>query len=235
MSEIPVEGAAALLTTTVQRRIHLERIMNIHMVITVVSLLVLWSFSLTSGALLGSLGRYGRYSGGAEVFIVIVTALSALIVGVWRLLARRLDDQVARLYPDIVLYEGVLSAPPDAGTAGYLSRSVPHLRMILNDSSLSPEVKGAALRKLAEGRRLGHRGTQAMNIAALVFLVAMTLLALSLLGGPNGVFWFLMLGHGGGFSALYLASNRYQRNPDEEAVWKAIEASRPPKEEKDGD
>ena len=236
MTDKKIEGLSALLDSASAQRTSIQRAM--HGLLTTAALSLLASCFFISLLILPWLSRRSFYSMPAQMWLllVVVTALTAVALGLWRLYLKRLDHDLAHLYPDLYLYESLLGAPSRRGTARYLRRSVPKLRFLLEDESASTEVKAEALGLLAESRRFGERGLRRGNVISLVIMGLMGLmatLAVLAINAPAFVACFVLPIHLVGFIFLYGAFSRFQREPTDEMVWKALQRARTRSEKKE--
>ncbi len=53
-------------------------------------------------------------------YILIASAASSLVLGLWRVATRRIDIRVARLYPTFIYCEAIMEVPFEYGTLAYL-------------------------------------------------------------------------------------------------------------------
>lgn len=107
----------------------------------------------------------------AYSLLVLVAALSALTIGVWRWYYHNIMSQEAFLIPEIMRYELTLSVPYNEGTSGYLYRNKRICR-ILSAKSLSDPQKLEVIKKLAKSRQLGLDTKRIDMVMFCLFLLA---------------------------------------------------------------
>ncbi len=147
MCEIQAANARALLASTQQLRTHWSGVITSHLGIAITVNVALWAYFLKS---------YVEQSLGPK-HLLIVSAISSLLLGLWRFYAHYLDNHLANLYPQLLLYEGILGVPPELGTSSYLRKEVKGTKKILNSNfSLEQQVKGISY--IIDKGQIGYRG-----------------------------------------------------------------------------
>ncbi|GAH63909.1 unnamed protein product, partial [marine sediment metagenome] len=82
---------------------------------------------------------YISIGGALPLLVIIGSVVSAISIGLWRLYVQYLDNQIASLYPEIVLYEAMLPATPRlTGIRHHLAFNCQSLRGIFT-ANLTPE------------------------------------------------------------------------------------------------
>jgi len=136
MQDIKPEDARTLLQSTQQLRTHWAGMITQHLGFAITANLVIWSYFLKS--YVDSLTGQSQVQ---PLYILVAAALSSILLGLSRLFTHWLDDNIAELYPDFLLYESRLAVPPDRGTSGYLIRLVPKVNLVLLNDGLTPEQR----------------------------------------------------------------------------------------------
>lgn len=157
---------------------------------------------------------------GEPLFILIATALPAIILGAWRVYTHHIDNHIAGLYPDFIFCEGILCVPPDYGTSGYLMRALPKnvrkmLREMFRNMNFTPEQKARAISDLVALRHIGRHGHLRIDISTLIFVSVMGLVSAVLQSQSKlsvlATGCFILIGIG--LSSIIWAIFAYQRNP----------------------
>ena len=165
---------------------------------------------------------YISIGGGLPLFVFIGAAVSAIAVGLWRLYVQYLDNQIASLYPEIVLYEALLSVTPRlTGIRAHLTWNCPSLRGIFI-SNLSPEQQAQVVENLVNRRSIGHRGHWLFNVGAIFFILLLlfiSVISVFYMKAPWTWYYtvsvvFIVIGLGLALCAWLHG----QRNPDESTV-----------------
>lgn len=172
---IKSEDAGVLLQSTQRLRTHWSSVITTHIGYTLMVNVAIWSYFLKSyiDSLTVSSEVYPSY-------IVLAAALSSMTLGMWRLYTHYIDNHIAGLYPDFILYESILSVPSDRGTSGYLVRAVPIVDLLLLDKDLTNEQKLEGISTLVKSKRIGRRGHLTIDVLTLVVLIGMSAISLSL-------------------------------------------------------
>lgn len=168
MNDMNPEDARALLASTQQLRTHWSGVITSSIGIALTVNVAILSFFLKS---------YVDFAQNepkqASDYLLIGSSACCLLLGLWRLYARYIDDHTANLYPDFLLYEGILNVPPRHSTSRYLSKEVPNVGLILESNLLSRDDKVKAIDELVQMKRIGDRGHlqfDAFVIGAMFFL-----------------------------------------------------------------
>ena len=203
---IKPDDARALLQSAQQLRTHWSGVIVTHIGYAIMINVAIWSYFLKS--YFDSLAVPGKAQ---PSYIVIAAALSAILLGLWRLYTRYIDNHIAGLYPDFLLYEGTLSVPSDHGTSGYLIRAIPRVKPILE---LTPEQKLKGIKILVESKRIGRRGHLAIDVCVFFILLGMSAVSFLLRDELQcSVAIACFIGIGIGFLCFVIGFFRYQRNP----------------------
>lgn len=220
MENMEKDDARTLLQSTQELRTHWSGVITSHFGYAIALNVAIWSYLLKS-----YIDSLAASSQSQPSYIVLAAGLSAILLGVWRVYTHEIDDYIAALYPDFLLYESILSVPYDHGTSRYLIKAVPNVRLILLDNELTPEQKLKGITALAELRRVGTRGHFRIDFFTLVIIFAMFevgLLSLSKLPPlPWLAFAYFFLIYIGVFLTLF-AMLYYQKKPSEKLIQRML-------------
>lgn len=212
------DNARALLTIVEQRRMHWS---------TTITTLIGFVVVMNVGVLGYFIGAYIRDGGARPAFLLVGAAISAFIIGVWRLYTRYIDNNIANLYPELFIYERALSIPEEAGIVGYLVRNVKLVDKILLSETLKDEQKAEALNTLVKSKRIGYRGHRWIDVFGVSWTCVMLILSLaglwivrnSLGLNMNTILYSTCLaGEGVGFFLAVYALRHYQKDPSQEEI-----------------
>jgi len=205
---IKAEDARALLQSTQQLRIHWSGVINTHIGYVITINVAIWSYFLKS-----------YIDSSNPKHIVIAAAISAITLGLWRLYTHYIDNHIAGLYPDLLLYESILSVPPNHGTSGYLIRAVPEVKRIL-DSDLTTEQKIKGISKLVNSKRIGTRGHLVFDCLALILVILLGIAAgIAASSSQNcllAIFFLIIMAFV--FVLILIGLCFYQRKPSEKLI-----------------
>lgn len=213
------EDAQSLLRSTQQLRTHWSGVITSHLSLAITINAGIWSYFLKS-----YLDSVSKGSTDALSYIAFSGGISTILLGLWRLYTRYLDDNIANLYPDFLLYEGVLDVPVNRGTSGYLIRNVPNVDGILK-GNFTLEKKVEAIAKVVRSKRIGSRGHWVIDlfvsvISLFILSVTITLSIQRKLDCSTSLITLSMMGVGILF--LIVGILRYQRNPSENFIIEII-------------
>jgi len=215
---IEPDDARALLQSTQQLRTHWSGVITTHIGYIIVVNVAIWSYFLKS-----YIDSLTASSTTQPSYIVLAAAISAVTLGAWRLYTHYIDNHIAGLYPDFLLYEGILSVPSDHQTSGYLIRAVPRLDLILLDNDLTPAQKLEAIATLVKSRRIGNRGHLPFDLSTLAIVLVMFVVSLILRSELQS---FLAVGCltviSIGLLFVLLGLFGYQRNPSKRFIEKVL-------------
>jgi len=207
-------GAGALLQSTQQLRTHWSDVIDRRIGYIMIAIVAIWSYFLKM-----YINSFTPPSEVQSLYILLATTLSAMLLGVWRLDARSIDNNIALLYADFVLCERVLSVPPEHGISGYLIRSLCNLRLILKDEDLTPKETARGILMLSERKRIGGRGNPELDRLTSLVLLAMCNVSIPL--QTELLSYFTILCYGGiiiGFVLIWFGCRASQKNPSEEDI-----------------
>lgn len=217
MQEMQKEDARALLQSTQQLRTHWSSvIVNLINYVIILNVAV-WSFFLKA-----------YIDKTKPSYIVLASFLSSLSVFLWRVYTHYLDDHIAALYPDFLLYEKVLGVPYAHGTKKYLLKAAPLLKCIFLSHHLNPDTELYAVSELARRKRIGCRGHNVIDFIAFAFIVLMFFLSVKFRSNSiPEVLWRFDIAYYVvilvGTTILWLFY--FQKDPREEDIEDAIEAA----------
>ena len=169
---------------------------------------------------------YISFGGGLPILVIIGSVVSAITIGLWRLYIQYLDNQIAFLYPEIVLYEAMLPAIPRlTGIRAHLIFNCPNLRHVF-EVNLTPEQQAQVVESLVNRRRIGYRGHLLFSIGALfsiLVLLAISIMSILYISAPWTWYYtvFEIVIALGGVVVIY-AWTQGQKDPDDNAVLNAI-------------
>jgi hypothetical protein len=155
--------------------------------------------------------------------LLIVSAISSLLLGLWRYYTRYLDNHLASLYPQLLLSEGILGVPPKLGTSGYLTEEVKGTERILN-SNFGLEQRVNAISYIVKKRQIGNRGHLGMDVFVVCWLFLFFVLS-CIYAFSVGTFFSILYLVGrnlSGFIFLFLGMARFQGKLDESCVDEAL-------------
>lgn len=160
--------------------------------------------------------------GALPLFIFVGSGASAITIGLWRLYIQYLDNQIASLYPEILLYETLLSATERlTGIRAHLTGNCSNLRGIFT-SNLSPEQQAQVVENLVARRSIGYRGHLLFNIGAIVsilLLLGTSIMSVLYIKAPWTWYYTVsLIPIIAGLVLVILAWCRGQKNPDEHTV-----------------
>lgn len=211
------DNARAMLNSAQQERLHWSAMITTLMGFAVLINVGIWSYFLS---------EYIKLGGALPSYILIASAVSALTLGGWRLYTHYIDNQLAALYPELLLYEAKMSVPSDLGVSGYLIRNVPHIKPIL-EGKLSDEKRSKAIAFLAESKRIGHRGHRMIDLATLFFIILTLLESLVSLWRVNSfagtLYLICFIGIVVGLALTIFALSYYQKNPSTKLIDDTLE------------
>lgn len=211
---IKPDDARALLQSTQQLRTHWSGAITTHIGYAIVINVAIWSYFLKS-----YIDSLTVPSEAQPLYIALAAALSAITLGMWRLYTHHIDNHIAGLYPDFLLYEGILSVPSDHGTSGYLIRAVPRVNLIFSDKDLTIEQKLEGISTLVKLKRIGRRGHLAIDLFTLVVLLGMFAVSLSLRSASQSSLAIACFtGICIGFLFILIGLFYYQRDPSKRFI-----------------
>jgi hypothetical protein len=214
------DDVRALLQSTQALRTHWSGIIITYVGYAIVVNVAIWSYFLKA-----YMDSIAAPSGSQPLYLGVAAAISSTLLGLWRLYTRHVDDHIAGLYPDFLLYEAKLSVPPTHQTSGYLVKAVRNVKCILLDEDLTPEQKLDAIRTLVKSKRIGRRGHLWFDLFVVAAILAMfggslyalrsDLCSLSAIGCFSGIAFGLLLTL---FEFFF-----YQREPSKKFIQKILD------------
>lgn len=109
-------------------------------------------------------------------YIIFAAGLSSIVSSSWRWYVGYLDNHIANLYPEIMLYEQILGVPDYAGMNEYLSDQK-EIEEVM--TKLSKEQQRQLVKQLVKNRQIGWRGHLPFDIAAIVVIIISIIVALA--------------------------------------------------------
>jgi hypothetical protein len=174
------DNAGRLLSIAEQRREHLSTFITALNGLAITIVVGIWTFFLKSfsdtSAFLNPAAKPEDFQAFAYSYVVAAAGLSALVLGLWRLYARYIDDEIANIYPEIMSYEQVLGVGSYGGIQKYILKQ-PQISIAF--AQLYPKQRQQLVKHLVEDRRIGRRGHGV--IYAIVF-VALFIFIAAILG-----------------------------------------------------
>lgn len=218
---IDKHAAGALLASTQQLRIFWTGVMTTHLTVALTLNVALWTYFLKG---------YFESSNLCGPYLLVVSGLSSILFGLWRWRSRRIDDYMASLYPDLLLYEGILGAPSSRSTSGFLikqlHKKVPSLCSFLQCDQVSPKCKVDLISKLVKEKKIGDRGQKNIDIFALVIVIGITIASLLVGFSIYKCSWnfssLWLIANFAGLFFLVWALTRYQKTPLDSYVQELI-------------
>ncbi len=157
------EWAKSLLTSTQQLRTHWGTVITSWYGFITVAYSAAWSLLVKA--------HYDSDFKHPET-IAFGLLISSMLLGLWRMYTRMVDNGLVGLYADLIISEGQLGVPAGFGTIAYLSRSVkqldPHIGM---DSKLNYAQKAELIRELVRMRRVGPRSHSGIDLCVTLILL----------------------------------------------------------------
>ncbi len=174
------ENARVLLSVAEQRRQHWSTAIGVLNGLAVTIIVGLWTFFLKSFLDTSSFVNPAITPADSQAFafsyVVAAAGLSAIVLGLWRLYVRYIDDEIASIYPEIMSYEQLLGVGSGAGIQKYILRQP---RIGAAFAQLFPEQRQQLVAQLVKDKRIGRRGHGVID--AIVF-VALFVFVLAILG-----------------------------------------------------
>lgn len=211
--------ARAVLQSTQQLRTHWSGVITTHVGYTVVINVAIWSYFMK--AYIDSLAIPEQAQ---PLYIGLASALSSILLMLWRFYTRYLDNHIAGLYPDFLRCEHALSVPIGSGTSGYLIREVPLVGDILQDGDLSHGQKMEGVQVLIKSKRIGRRGHLWFDLCTLLVILVMSVVSGVALKQQlqNPIVIVCFLGMAIGFFFTIFEFFYYQRQPSRKLIQETL-------------
>lgn len=208
------DDARALLQSTQRLRTHWSGVITTHIGYAIAINVAIWSFFLKS-----YVDYSAELSKSQPLYILLAAAISAILLGIWRLYTHDVDNHIAGLYPDFLSYESVLKVPSDRGTSGYLIRAVPKIDLLLLDADLTPEQKLEGTSTLVKSKSVGRRGHLKIDLFTLFIVLGMFWISYSV-GSKLQSSLALLCFSGIMVGALFILIGMlfYQKNPSKKVI-----------------
>jgi len=207
--------ARALIQSTQQLRTYWSGVITTHIGYAIMVNLAIWSYFLKS-----YIDSLTVPSEAQPLYVLFASAISAITLGAWRLYTHYIDQYIAGLYPDFLLYESILSVPSNYGTSGYLIKAVHGVDLILLANDLTIEQKLEGISTLVKSKRIGSRGHLVFDIFVLVIILGMLIKAYLLLQSElqSSLSIACFAGICIGFLFVLIGLFFYQRNPSKKLI-----------------
>lgn len=163
------ENARRLLGIAEQRREHLSTLITALNGLAVTVVVGIWTFSLKSFLDTSSFLNPEISPADSQAFafsyVIAAAGVSAIVLALWRLYVRYIDNEIANMYPEMMRYEQILGVDIDAGIHRYISRQRSIREVFPN---LCPGQRQRLVAQLVEDKRIGRRGHGVID--AIVFV-----------------------------------------------------------------
>ncbi len=162
------DDARALLQSTQQLRTHWSGVITTRIGFVIVASVAIWSYFLKV-----YIDSFDGILGTQPLYLLVATIISTILFALWHEDTRRFVEQISLRYADFILYEGLLSVPPEYGTSGYLMSAVSDdLSIILEDKDLTSEQRAKGILMLSKEKHL--RGGKGLSEASKYIVFALT-------------------------------------------------------------
>jgi len=218
-----LENIRVLYQEAQNRRTHLSQVIvtNIGYAITLTT--AIWGF-FGKGYIDAVASQYEKQRDLAPWYLFVAALLTSIVVILWRLYTHYLDNKIVKEYPWIFFYESKLDVPGCdlIKWKNFIEKYAGKDSDIwAKAKSLDAEQRRRFVSILAKRRRYGCRGHNGINLAALVYLIGVWILAI----------WLGMEIHQEAFMALVVSVFSLvavvcaygQQNPSEEDIRSAID------------
>lgn len=180
MDTLNVENAKSLINAVEQRRQHLSSMIHNLNWVAVTLVAGVWTFFLDgfldhSPFINPNISEANAHPF-AFSYIIMAAGISSLIMMLWRLYARYLDNQISALYPEIMRYEKRLGVSGEDGICNYLARSNKILERVLPKLGETQQLE--LVRQLFRGGRIGRRETLIIDYLVIIAMVLFVGLAI---------------------------------------------------------
>jgi hypothetical protein len=101
-------------------------------------------------------------------YLLIAAATSSLVLGVWRVSARRVDIRMAQLYPTFIYCEMIMGVPPNYGTLVYITDHV--LEDFKKTLTRDHDQLFRGIEYLVNAKRIGTRGQGSIDLFAALLI-----------------------------------------------------------------
>lgn len=161
MGNLSVENARSLVNTVEQRKQHLSSAIHNLNWLAVTLIAGVWTFFLDGFLKHSPFVNPNISAENAQPFafsyIITAAGISSVILLLWRLYVRYLDNQISAIYPEILRYEKRLGVSADDGTSKYLTESNETLKNVLPTLGETQQIE--LVRQLVHDGHIGRRGT----------------------------------------------------------------------------
>jgi len=101
-------------------------------------------------------------------YLLIASAVSSLILAIWRVSTHRVDIRMARLYPTFLYCERIMGVPPNYGTLVYITDHV--LEDFKKTLTRDHEQLMRGIEYLVNEKRIGTRGQGSIDLFAALLI-----------------------------------------------------------------
>jgi hypothetical protein len=125
-----------------------------------------YTFAFIGAIMLFGAAYYSTTNANPKYIVMIAATLCSITIGLWRWLTHYIDNQIVKLYPNMILYEDIIAseAEIEGPTHAYLETEIPGLEDV-NEGN-----KQEAINALVATNRMGFRGHRALDIAAFILI-----------------------------------------------------------------
>lgn len=107
-----------------------------------------------------------------------LSALTSIILGLWRLYTHYIDNSIANLYPDFLKCEYTIGLSNKEGTMNYLKRELSNTEKILDSEKLTFKEKLDFISELIKIKRIGTRGHLPIDLFSLSIQIVLMSMAI---------------------------------------------------------
>ncbi|MFC1955298.1 hypothetical protein ACFLWZ_01995 [Chloroflexota bacterium] len=214
------DDARTLLLSIQQLRRHWAGVITSHFGYAIIINAAIWSYLLKAYVDSLSVQSIEGLS-----YVALAAALSAILLGLWRLYTHSIDNHIAGLYPDFLLCEGVLGIRYPHGTGGYLIGAVPKVCKIFSSHKLKPDQEEVeVIVYLVEKKKIGRRSHFSIDVVVCLIIIGMFVLCLNLLEKVQlSIVIGCLVATVIGFVLVVCCLLCFQMNPTDEHIQNAIQ------------
>ncbi len=172
--DLDVNKAQTLLKSAHDLRMHWSGHIIQIMYFTIIALLAVWTLNAQV-----YMQEYNSVGFWYHAYLANAAVVSIVLLIIWRLYTKRLDNGIAHLYPELIYFEGILSCPSEYGTNAYLERNLGKAGEKLN-SITDFKIKADVVKQLVDKKRIGGRLHNYINWTVLVIIAICVFIVLGL-------------------------------------------------------
>jgi len=173
MDNLSVGNARSLVNTVEQRKQHFSSAIHNLNWLAVTLVAGVWAFFLDGFLKHSPFVNPNISAENAQSFafsyIIMAAGISSVILLLWRLYVRYLDNQISAIYPEILRYEKCLGVSADDGTSKYLAESNKILKAVLPELGQTQQIE--LVRQLVHDGHIGRRGTQFIGYLVIIAFI----------------------------------------------------------------